>query len=61
MSTKRRNVTNVTNLQPLEGSFQTFRKYLCLDVRFAAVSLGQIHNLDLRKATAEARAPLVLA
>ena len=42
MSKKRRNVTNVTNPQPLQGSFQTFRKNL----RFEVVWLGQIQNLD---------------
>jgi len=46
MSKKRRNVTNVANLQPLEGSFQTFRKYLSFEVRFDVVWLGQIDNLD---------------
>jgi len=46
MSKKRKNVTNVTNPQPLQGSFQTFRKYLRFEATFAVVWLGQIHNLD---------------
>ena len=34
MSKKRGNVTNVTNLQPLQGSFQTFCKYLRVQATF---------------------------
>jgi len=45
-SKKRRNVTNFTNPQPLQSSFQTFHKYLCFEERFAVVWFGQIHNLE---------------
>jgi len=34
MSGKRRNVTKVTNLQPVQGSFQTCRKYLRFEATF---------------------------
>ena len=29
-----RNVTNITNLQPLRGSFETFREYLRFEATF---------------------------
>jgi len=41
-----KNRRNVTNPQPLQGSFQTFRKYLRFELRFAVVWLGQIHNFE---------------
>ena len=45
MSKKSRNVTNVTNPQPLHGSFLPFRKCFRSYVSLV-VWLGQIHNLD---------------
>ena len=47
MSKKCRKVTNVTNPQPLQGSFQTFRKYLRFEAtfccRFALTNLDTGH------------------
>jgi len=34
MSKKRSNVTNVTNPQPVQGSFQTFRKFVLFEATF---------------------------
>jgi len=44
MSKKRRNVTNVTNPQPVQGSFRRSANIYVSKLRF--VWLGQIHNLD---------------
>jgi len=46
MSKKRRNVTNVTNPQPLQGSYRRSANFYISKLRFAVVWLGQIHNLD---------------
>jgi len=47
MSKKRRNVTNVTNPQPVQALFRRSAHFYFSKLRFSVVWLGQIQNLEL--------------
>jgi len=47
MSKKRRNVTNVTNPQPVQALFRRSTHFYFSKLRFAVVWLEQIQNLEL--------------